>query len=31
MWLLDDAPEEAFWSYKMYLEGELDILPFDQK
>ena len=23
MWLLDDAPEEAFWSYKMYLEGEL--------
>lgn len=23
MWLLDDAPEEAFVSYKMYLEGEL--------
>ena len=23
MWLLNDAPEEAFWSYKMYLEGEL--------
>ncbi len=23
MWLLDDAPEEAFGSYKMYLEGEL--------
>ncbi|MBQ9990482.1 MAG: hypothetical protein IJP31_06030 [Lachnospiraceae bacterium] len=22
MWLLDDTPEEAFWSYKMYLEGE---------
>ena len=22
MWLLDDAPEEAFWSYKMYLEEE---------
>ena len=23
MWLLDDSPEEAFWTYKMYLEGEL--------
>ena len=23
MWLLDDAPEEAFWSYDMYLKGEL--------
>lgn len=23
MWLLDNSPEEAFWSYKMYLEGEL--------
>nr|MBP3598824.1 hypothetical protein [Eubacterium sp.] len=23
MWLLDDAPEEAFWSYEMYLEEEL--------
>ncbi len=23
MWLLDDAPEEAFGFYKMYLEGEL--------
>lgn len=23
MWLLEDAPEEAFWSYKMYLDGEL--------
>ena len=23
MWLLDDSPEEAFWSYKMYLEGEV--------
>ncbi len=22
MWLLDDAPEEAFWSYEMYLKGE---------
>lgn len=23
MWLLDDAPEEAFGTYEMYLEGEL--------
>ncbi|MCM1327630.1 MAG: hypothetical protein NC094_02815 [Bacteroidales bacterium] len=23
MWLLDGAPEEAFWSYEMYLEGKL--------
>lgn len=23
MWLLDDAPEEAFCTYEMYLEGEL--------
>lgn len=22
-WLLDDVPEEAFWSYEMYLRGEL--------
>jgi len=23
MWLFDDAPEETFWSYEMYLKGEL--------
>ena len=23
VWILDDAPEEAFSFYKMYLEGEL--------
>lgn len=23
VWLLDDSQEEAFWTYKMYLEGEL--------